>query len=245
MEPLIELVGVSRRYELGATTVTALEDVDLHVDPGELLVVLGPSGSGKTTLLRLVAGFERPDRGAISAAGEEVTGIPPARRGFGMVFQHYALFPHMTVGENVAFGLQGWGLPAERVEARVVEVLELVDLAGFERRRPNQISGGQQQRVALARALAPKPRLLLLDEPLSNLDPELRDRTRRRLRRTLQTVGVTTLLVTHEQDEAFELGDRVAVMKEGRIEQVADPAVLVDRPGTGYVAHLLEKAGLR
>ena len=221
-----------------------LDGVSLPVEEGEVLALLGPSGSGKTTLLRLVAGFERPDEGDLLLDGVSFLAQPAAKRGFGMVFQHYALFPHMTVGENVAFGLHGWGLPRDRVAARVAEVLELVDLTGFEDRSVTRISGGQQQRVALARAIAPKPRLLLLDEPLSNLDPDLRERTRRRLRETLAGIGITTLLVTHEQEEAFDLGDRVAVLAAGRLQQVDRPEALYRRPPIRFVARFVACASL-
>jgi ABC-type Fe3+/spermidine/putrescine transport system ATPase subunit len=213
-----------------------LEGVDLSIEEGEIVALLGPSGSGKTTLLRLLAGFETLESGNVRMAGRDVGALVPARRGVGMVFQHYALFPHMSVGENVAFGLHGRGLSGAATTERVASMLELVDLVGFEARRVSEISGGQQQRVALARALAPEPRLLLLDEPLSNLDPELRERTRRRLRKTLRKVGITTVLVTHEQDEAFELGDRVAVLHGGRLEQVGSPEDLYRRPETRFVA---------
>jgi ABC-type Fe3+/spermidine/putrescine transport system ATPase subunit len=215
------------------------------VPQGEVLALLGPSGSGKTTLLRVVAGFERADAGTVSCGAERVEALPPERRGFGMVFQHYALFPHLTVGENVAFGLAGRGrerLPREQVRRRVGEALARVDLAGFEPRRVGEISGGQQQRVALARALAPSPRVLLLDEPLSNLDPSLRERTRHELTRTLAAVGITTLLVTHEQEEAFDLGHRVAVLHRGRLEQLATPRELYRRPATRFTAGFVGRA---
>jgi ABC-type Fe3+/spermidine/putrescine transport system ATPase subunit len=219
-----------------------LGDVNLSIEEGEIVALLGPSGSGKTTLLRLLAGFEALDQGRIRMDGVDVGGLVPARRGVGMVFQHYALFPHMSVGENVAFGLHGRGLTTEETARRVASVLELVDLDGFEARRVSEISGGQQQRVALARALAPEPRLLLLDEPLSNLDPDLRERTRRRLRKTLRKVGITTVLVTHEQDEAFELGDRVAVLHDGRLAQVGSPEDLYRRPRTRFLAGFIGRA---
>src|SRR6266540_3478651 len=187
-------------------------DVSLSVERSEIVALLGPSGSGKTTVLRLVAGFETPDSGSVRVEGEDVTRLSPERRRFGMVFQSYALFPHMSVGENVAFGLEAQKMPRAEVERRLAETLAAVDLEGFERRRIGEISGGQQQRVAVARALAPRPRVLLLDEPLSNLDPTLRERTRRELKRIIRRVGITTLFVTHEQEEAFDLGDRVAVI---------------------------------
>jgi ABC-type Fe3+/spermidine/putrescine transport system ATPase subunit len=223
-----------------------LDGLSLAVERGEVVALLGPSGSGKTTALRLVAGFESPDPGGgrILLDGQDVSPLPPARRNFGMVFQHYALFPHLTVGENVAFGLEGRRLARELVRERVAAALALVDLPGFEGRRIGQISGGQQQRVALARALAPEPRVLLLDEPLSNLDPALRERTRRELRRAIRRVGITTLLVTHEQEEAFHLGDRVAVLEGGVLHQVGRPEELYDRPATRFVATFVGRASV-
>ncbi len=223
-----------------------LAGLSLAVERGEVVALLGPSGSGKTTALRLVAGFETPDPGGgrILLDGQDVSGLPPARRNFGMVFQHYALFPHLTVGENVAFGLEGRRLPRAQVRERVAAALALVDLPGFAARRIGQISGGQQQRVALARALAPEPRVLLLDEPLSNLDPALRERTRRELRRAIRRVGITTLLVTHEQEEAFHLGDRVAVLEGGVLHQVGRPEELYDRPATRFVATFVGRASV-
>lgn len=214
--------------------------VSLDIERGEMLALLGPSGSGKTTLLRMLAGFETPDGGRVSVEGEDVTTVPPARRHFGMVFQHYALFPHLDVGENVAFGLPR----GERRGAQVTEALGLVDLAGFERRKVQELSGGQQQRVAVARALAPHPRVLLLDEPLSNLDPSLRERTRRELREVIGRVGITTVFVTHEQEEAFDLGDRVAVLNRGLIEQVATPDVVYDAPASLFVATFVGRANV-
>jgi ABC-type Fe3+/spermidine/putrescine transport system ATPase subunit len=223
-----------------------LDGLSLAVERGEVVALLGPSGSGKTTALRLVAGFEAPDPGGgrILLEGQDVCALPPARRNFGMVFQHYALFPHLTVGENVAFGLEGRRLPRAQVRERVAAALALVDLPGFAGRRIGQISGGQQQRVALARALAPEPRVLLLDEPLSNLDPALRERTRRELRRAIRRVGITTLLVTHEQEEAFHLGDRVAVLQGGVLHQVGRPEELYDRPATRFVATFVGRASV-
>ncbi|MBV8199560.1 MAG: ABC transporter ATP-binding protein [Acidobacteria bacterium] len=232
-----------------------LDGLTLAVDRGEVVALLGPSGSGKTTALRLIAGFEALDAdsaggadgaggGRVLIEGQDVSGLPPARRNCGMVFQHYALFPHLTVGGNVAFGLEGRGLDRSQVRSRVAAALALVDLPGFERRRVGEISGGQQQRVALARALAPEPRVLLLDEPLSNLDPALRERTRRELRRAVRRVGITTLLVTHEQEEAFYLGDRVAVLESGVLHQVGTPEELYDRPATRFVATFVGRASV-
>jgi ABC-type Fe3+/spermidine/putrescine transport system ATPase subunit len=222
----------------GAATV--LRDLELAVEKGEILALLGPSGSGKTTALRLIAGFERPDRGRILIEESDVTALPPERRHFGMVFQHYALFPHLTVGENVAFGLPR--ATREDAAGRVSAALALVDLPGYETRRVGEISGGQQQRVALARALAPEPRVLLLDEPLSNLDPTLRERTRRELKVAIRRVGITTVLVTHEQEEAFDLGGRVAVLHGGVLQQVGSPEDLYERPATRFVATFVGRA---
>jgi len=219
-----------------------LRELSLEIEKGEVLALLGPSGSGKTTALRLIAGFESPDRGKVAVDGEDVTALPPSKRHFGMVFQHYALFPHLTVGENVAFGLETRGLDKAALRRRVAEALAQVDLPGFELRRVGEISGGQQQRVALARALAPEPRVLLLDEPLSNLDPTLRERTRRELRRAIRKVGITTVLVTHEQEEAFHLGDRVAVLHDGLLQQVGSPEDLYERPATRFVAGFVGRA---
>jgi ABC-type Fe3+/spermidine/putrescine transport system ATPase subunit len=217
-----------------------LDRVSLEVAAGEVLVLLGPSGSGKTTLLRLLAGFESADEGELRAAGREISDLPPSRRNFGMVFQHYALFPHLSVGENVAFGLESRG--GGDKEVRIAEVLAMVDLSGFESRRVHELSGGQQQRVALARALAPDPELLLLDEPLSNLDPSLRERTRSQLRQALARVSMTAVWVTHEQDEAFAVGDRVALLNGGRLEQLGAPEELYLEPRTRFVAGFLGRA---
>jgi putative spermidine/putrescine transport system ATP-binding protein len=226
----------------GTLRVTA--DLSLEVSKSEILALLGPSGSGKTTVLRLVAGFEALDSGRVVVEGEDVTRTPPERRRFGMVFQHYALFPHMTVGENVAFGLEAQGMRAEEAAARVAETLAVVDLSGFQERRVTQLSGGQQQRVALARALAPRPRVLLLDEPLSNLDPTLRERTRRELAGVIRKVGITTLFVTHEQEEAFDLADRVAVIHRGGLEQVGPPEELYESPATRFVASFIGRSSV-
>ncbi|MCB1033626.1 MAG: ABC transporter ATP-binding protein [Acidobacteria bacterium] len=224
--------------------LNVLSDIRLEVAEGEVLALLGPSGSGKTTALRLLGGFEQPDGGRILVQGQDVTPLPPSRRRFGMVFQHYALFPHMTVGENVAFGLETRGWERARIQDRVKEMLELVDLPGFELRRLDQTSGGQQQRVALARALAPEPSLLLLDEPLSNLDPSLRERTRSQLKEAIDRIGITTILVTHEQEEAFHLGNRVAVLHRGTLQQVGPPEELYERPVNRFVATFVGRASL-
>ena len=239
----LDVASLSKRF--GSTI--AADGVSLSVPRGEVLALLGPSGSGKTTVLRLLAGFESPDAGAITLEGEDVTAVPPARRRFGMVFQHYALFPHLDVGGNVAFGLAEVAKGRDGralVERRVADALALVGLAGFARRKVQELSGGQQQRVALARALAPEPRVLLLDEPLSNLDPALRERTRRELRRLIARVGITTIFVTHEQEEAFDLGDRIAVLHDGRLEQVGTPDEVYERPATLFVATFVGRANV-
>ncbi len=220
-----------------------LRGVSFEAERGEIVALLGPSGSGKTTLLRSIAGFETPQAGQILVEGRDVAALPPAKRGFGMVFQSYALFPHLDVGRNVSFGLETQGT-REGVSERVAEMLGLVELQGFESRRVGEISGGQQQRVALARALAPRPSLLMLDEPLSNLDPSLRERTRAELRAALKSVGMTTLLVTHEQEEAFDLGDRVAVLHEGRLDQIASPRDLYSSPETPFVARFIGRSSV-
>jgi ABC-type Fe3+/spermidine/putrescine transport system ATPase subunit len=220
----------------------AVDRITLSVDRGSVLALLGPSGSGKTTTLRLLAGFEQPDTGAIVVDGKDVTQQQPVERRFGMVFQHYALFPHLTVFENVAFGLTEGSREARR--SRVEEVLALVDLAGFGERDVTALSGGQQQRVAVARALAPEPRVLLLDEPLSNLDPSLRERTRRELRAALVKAGVTTVFVTHEQEEAFALGDSIAILKNGALEQLGSARELYEEPATEFVATFVGRASV-
>jgi ABC-type Fe3+/spermidine/putrescine transport system ATPase subunit len=234
----LELKSLTKRFG----SHTAVEDVSLRIEQGEILALLGPSGSGKTTTLRLLAGFEVPDSGSVLVNGEDVTRAAPVHRRFGMVFQHYALFPHLDVGENVAFGLESLGVKGAELESRVAAALGLVDLAGYESRRVGALSGGQQQRVALARALAPEPRVLLLDEPLSNLDPALRERTRKEIREVINRVGITTVLVTHEQEEAFDLGDRIALLREGRLEQFGTPDELYDAPASPFVAGFIGRA---
>ncbi|MFB6119317.1 ABC transporter ATP-binding protein [Halosegnis sp.] len=231
----LTLAGVEQRY--GETT--ALADVDLTVQDGEFFTLVGPSGCGKTTTLRLVAGFESPTAGDIRFGNESVAGVPPEERDVGVVFQQYALFPHMSVGENVAYGLQFTGTDGENPEPRVAELLELVGLAGFADREPSALSGGQQQRVALARALAPEPDLLLLDEPMSALDARLRERLRREVRAIQRELGVTTVYVTHDQEEALAVSDRVAVMSDGRVEQVGTPEQVYQEPSTRFVAEFV------
>jgi ABC-type Fe3+/spermidine/putrescine transport system ATPase subunit len=239
--PAFMVLGQLRKSFGGQSVLT---EITLSVEEGEVLVLLGPSGSGKTTLLRLISGFETPDAGEIVVEGDDVTGLPPERRHFGMVFQHYALFPHMTVADNIAFGLESRKTEAAEIKTRIGEVLEMVDLEGFGSRKVQEISGGQQQRVALARALAPQPRLLLLDEPLSNLDPDLRERTRRQLRQAIQRVGLTAIWVTHEQEEAFDVADRVALLENGSLAQVGPPEELYLEPKSRFVAAFVGRASV-
>jgi len=222
----------------------AVRGVSLDVTPGEFFAILGPSGCGKTTLLRLVAGYERPDAGSIVIDGQDVTSMRPQERGIGMVFQNYALFPHLTVHENVAFGLQTRGIPAEETRERVDRMLGKVRLSGKAAVAVTSLSGGEQQRVAVARALVLRPRLLLFDEPLSNLDAALRLSTREEIRILQREEGVTTLYVTHDQSEAMTLADRIAVMRSGSIEQVGPPRELYDLPASPFVAGFLGGANL-
>ena len=236
MSGFLQIQAIEKRWGHGVT----IGPVSLDIARGEILALLGPSGSGKTTMLRLLAGFETADGGRIAVASEDVTSVPPAQRRFGMVFQHYALFPHLDVGENVGFGLHN----SPDKGAKIAAALALVDLAGYERRKVHELSGGQQQRVALARALAPEPRVLLLDEPLSNLDPALRERTRHELREVITRVGITTVFVTHEQEEAFDLGDRIAVLNHGRLEQTGAPDELYEHPVNLFVATFVGRANV-
>ena len=238
MSGFLQIQAIEKRWGHGVT----IGPVSLDIARGEILALLGPSGSGKTTMLRLLAGFETADGGRIAVASEDVTSVPPAQRRFGMVFQHYALFPHLDVGENVGFGLHN----SPDKGAKIAAALALVDLAGYERRKVHELSGGQQQRVALARALAPEPRVLLLDEPLSNLDPALRERTRHELREVIKRAGggITTVFVTHEQEEAFDLGDRIAVLNHGRLEQTGAPDELYEHPVNLFVATFVGRANV-
>jgi putative spermidine/putrescine transport system ATP-binding protein len=219
--------------------VTAVDAVDLHVRAGEFLSLLGPSGCGKTTTLRLIAGFEQPDEGSVLIAGQDVARLPPYRRDVNTVFQSYALFPHLRVLDNVAYGLKQHGLSKQERHARARAMLELVRLPAVEARKPKQLSGGQQQRVALARALVMEPKVLLLDEPLGALDLKVRRQLQIELKRIQETVGVTFVYVTHDQEEALTMSDRVAVMSEGRIEQLGTPREIYDRPATPFVADFI------
>ncbi|APW98145.1 polyamine ABC transporter ATP-binding protein [Halobiforma lacisalsi AJ5] len=238
----ITLDGVRKRYPGG---VLAVKGVDIDIESGEFVTLVGPSGCGKTTTLRTIAGFERPTDGTVSIADEEVTDLPPYERDTGMVFQDFALFPHMTIHENVAYGMEAdGGYTDEEIDARVAEMLELVELPEMGDRTPDQLSGGQQQRVALARALAPKPQALLLDEPLASLDKKLREQMQVELRRIQQEVGITTVFVTHNQEEALTMSDRIAVMNDGRFEQVGPPGEVYDEPKTRFVADFLGTANI-
>jgi ABC-type Fe3+/spermidine/putrescine transport system ATPase subunit len=231
----VVLDGVTKRF--GSTV--AVDAVELEVQSGEFVSLLGPSGCGKTTTLRLIAGFEQPDNGRIRIGEEDVEGKPPYRRDVNTVFQSYALFPHLRVLENVAYGLRHRGLQKREREQRAIEMLELVQLTGVERRKPGELSGGQQQRVALARALVMNPKVLLLDEPLGALDLSVRKQLQIELKRIQSQVGVTFVYVTHDQDEALAMSDRVAVMNEGRIEQIGSPGEIYDRPASEFVASFI------
>jgi spermidine/putrescine transport system ATP-binding protein len=237
--PAIELVGVEKTFSSAAGDVRAVEHVDLSIAEGEFFSLLGPSGCGKTTTLRMVAGFEEPTSGRILLHGRDMVGVPPYRRDVNMVFQQYALFPHMDVFENVAFGLRRKKVPKDEIRRRVTEALRLVELEGREQRRPRQLSGGQQQRVALARALVNRPRALLLDEPLGALDLKLRQAMQLELKRIQREVGITFVYVTHDQEEALTMSDRLVVMNAGRIEQLGSPRELYEHPGTRFVANFI------
>lgn len=234
-DTILRLEGVGVRYG----ERTALEPADLSVRRGEIVSLLGPSGSGKSSLLRAVAGLEPPAGGRIWFDGRDITDVPTHERGFGLMFQDFALFPHRDVGDNVAFGLRMRGSPAAATTARVAEMLDLVGLPGAERRSVNQLSGGEQQRVALARALAPEPRLLMLDEPMGSLDRALRERLPTELREIFLRLGLTVLYVTHDQEEAFSVADRAVILRAGRIEADGAPQDLWSRPPSGFVATFL------
>jgi len=238
--PLLALKNISKRFD----STEAVVAVSLDVARGEFFGLLGPSGCGKTTTLRMIAGLEDPDSGAIEFDGRDITILSPERRGFGMVFQNYALFPHLNVFENVAFGLRARRKPKQEIDKRVESALELVQLPGYETRRVDELSGGQQQRVAIARAIAIQPALLLFDEPLSNLDVALREETRSELRELVDQLGLTAVYVTHDQEEAFALCDRISVMVGGRILQTGEPRELYDHPAQISVARFLGRNNL-
>ncbi len=245
--PDVTLSGISKRYG----DVVAIDHVDLEVAPGEFFTMLGPSGSGKTTTLRMIAGFDVPDTGRVQIAGQDVTDLPAYDREVNTVFQDYALFPHMTVAENVEYGLRVAGVAKGERGSRAADALEMVRLGDYGTRKPAELSGGQRQRVALARAIVNQPRVLLLDEPLGALDLKLREQMQVELKSIQSDVGITFIYVTHDQEEALTMSDRVAVFNEGRIEQVGPPAEIYERPGNPFVAgfvgtsNLLERNGQR
>ena len=239
-EVAVRLVDVVKKF--GETA--AVDHIDLEVRDGEFFSLLGPSGCGKTTTLRMIGGFEQPTSGLIELKGQDVTWLPPYKRHVNTVFQNYALFPHLSIFENVAFGLRRSGTKNSQIKAQVTDMLRLVELPGFETRKPNQISGGQAQRVALARALINRPAVLLLDEPLGALDLKLRKQMQLELKRIQQEVGITFIYVTHDQEEAMTMSDRIAVMNKGRYEQLGDPEALYERPQTRFVAGFLGVSNL-
>ena len=232
---LIDLKNITKTYD----DTDVLKDINLYIRDGEFLTLLGPSGCGKTTMLRLIAGFTLPDNGQILVDGKDISGVPPYRRQVNTVFQKYALFPHLNVFDNIAFGLKIQKLPKDEIESRVNEMMELVNLAGYGSRYIDQLSGGQQQRVAIARALVNRPRVLLLDEPLSNLDARLRLQTREELKRIQQKTKITTIFVTHDQEEAMSISDMIIVMESGVIQQIGRPQEVYDQPVNMFVAKFL------
>jgi putative spermidine/putrescine transport system ATP-binding protein len=236
----IRLIGLTKRFD----DVVAVDGISLDIDRGHFFALLGPSGCGKTTTLRMIGGFEEPTEGRIELGGVDVAPLPPYKRDVNTVFQSYALFPHLSIFENVAFGLRRRGIKKAELRARVVEALELVGLAGLERRKPRQLSGGQQQRIALARALVNRPRVLLLDEPLGALDLKLREEMQIELKAIQQQVGITFIYVTHDQEEALTMSDRLAVFNNGRIEQIGAPAEVYERPATRFVAGFVGTSNL-
>jgi spermidine/putrescine ABC transporter ATP-binding subunit len=240
-EPIVSVRNVWRRYPGG---VVAVDNVSIDIEQNEFFALLGPSGCGKTTLLRMISGLDTPSEGQIMIGGEDMSNTPPNKRPTNMVFQSYAVFPHMTVADNVAYGLRVTGVAEDEVKRRVVEGLEMVKLAHLADRKPDQMSGGQRQRVALARALVKRPKVLLLDEPLSALDAKLRDDMRLELTRLQKTVGITFIIVTHDQDEALSMATRIAVMNKGAIQQVATPQELYEHPTTRFVADFIGKVNL-
>lgn len=236
MAAIIELQGISKHY---SRTIIGVDDVSLSVEDGEFVTLLGPSGCGKSTLLRMIGGFEAPTAGSIHLAGRDVTWEPPYRREVNMVFQDYALFPHMTVGENIAYGLKMGGADGATARRKAVEALDLVGLPDKIDQKPHQLSGGQRQRIALARAIVRRPKVLLLDEPLSALDARMRDQMRIELKHLHEKVGITFIMVTHDQEEALTMSDRIVVMETGRVAQDGRPQDIYDRPASPYVANFI------
>ena len=240
-QPVIAIDTVTKRF---GGSVTAVDRVSLEIAPGEFFALLGPSGCGKTTLLRMIAGFESPTDGRILIDGQDMSHVSPNKRPINMVFQSYAVFPHMTVAKNVAYGLKVTGVPQSEIAGRVEEALELVHLGGYGARKPDQLSGGQRQRVALARALVKRPKVLLLDEPLSALDAKLREAMQLELVRLQESVGITFIIVTHDQSEALSMANRIAVMERGSVRQLASPADLYENPANRFVADFIGKVNL-
>jgi len=242
--PAIELVGVTKEFNSHGEVVAAVSGIDLDIERGEFFSLLGPSGCGKTTTMRMIAGFEEPTIGKVLLHGQDVTGVPANRRDVNMVFQSYALFPHMNVAQNVSFGLEQRKVPKPEIKDRVGEILEIVGLTGREKRRPRELSGGQQQRVALARALVNRPSALLLDEPLGALDLKLRQAMQVELKRIQREVNITFVYVTHDQGEALTMSDRIAVMNEGAIEHLGSPRAIYENPRTRFVAGFIGTSNL-
>ncbi|GAB3667178.1 ABC transporter ATP-binding protein [Actinocorallia lasiicapitis] len=242
--PAIQLVNITKSFMSHGETVQAVKGVNMEIGEGEFFSMLGPSGCGKTTTMRMIAGFDEPTSGEVYLHGKNVVGVPPNKRDVNMVFQSYALFPHMSIADNVAFGLKRKGVEKGEIARRVGEILEIVGLTGREKRRPKELSGGQQQRVALARALVNKPRALLLDEPLAALDLKLRQNMQVELKRIQREVGITFVFVTHDQGEALTMSDRIAVMNDGVVEQLGSPRAIYENPATKFVAGFIGTSNL-
>ncbi len=236
----LKLQAISKRFGY----LEVIKNLSLHVHRGELCCLLGPSGCGKTTTLKIIAGFLEPDAGTVSLDGQDITHIPPQRRNVGLVFQNYALFPHMNVFENIAYGLRRRKWPKNKIVSKVAEALQLVQLSGYENRRIHELSGGQQQRIALARALIIEPKILLLDEPLSNLDARLRADMRDEIHRIQRTINMTTIYVTHDQEEAMSIADRIVVMNHGLIEQIGSPREIYEHPATRFIADFIGRVNM-
>ncbi len=243
--PTIELENLSKTFiDDDGSRIRAVQNIDLHIEEGEFFTLLGPSGCGKTTILRMLAGFENPTAGTIRVGGEDITDLPANRRDIGIVFQNYALFPHMSVFENIAYGLRVQNLSEPEIEARVEELLAMLQMEGYGDRKPSALSGGQQQRIAVARSLAPSPKILLMDEPLSNLDAKLREDTREQLISLHRELGIIIVYVTHDQDEALAISDRIMVLNNGIKQEVGTPFELYEKPTTTFVAEFLGNTNL-